>query len=464
MRHPFSRRTPAVMLAFTALFLGCGGGGGGGGANPPAQQGIPGTVVKSAAIAINVPIVAGASDPFGGNAAGTAVLDFDGDGLRDVLITPSYLNRQPELPVILLRQTAAGFVDGRAAFGGAVPTTGVARTPQVADFNLDGKDDYFAADTGLEVLNNGQFIQSQNRLFLSGAGAQLAAQFLPTQAFNHGSCTADVDGDGRVDVAVTPLSAPKTYLLLNTAAGWQVNQARLPSELTQFAASNDFNPSSCAFADINGDGKVDLIVSGYGDGLAASSPGAPYATGTRIMLNDGSGRFLASTATLPRPAGADWGSTSIRVADFDGDGRADLLVAYELPNARFALQLWLQRTAGTFSDATVAWLGAYETNIGFWRELDVTDINGDGKPDIYLRSLGGFATAGTAVTLRRSILLNNGAGFSAPATIALSGAATPVFMVPLRRDGRTFTLVGYEVSATGGAYTSLTPVTIAIGF
>lgn len=456
----------AVTLALATL-PSCGGGGGGGGTTqpPPAQQGLQATVTKSATVSVNLPFISGAADPLGGNAAGTAVLDFDGDGLRDLLITPSYLNAQPELPVILLRQTNGGFVDARAAFGGSVPTTGVARTPQIADFNLDGKDDYFTADTGLEILSNGQFIQSQNRLFLSGSGAaQLSSQTLPTLAFNHGSCAADIDGNGSIDVVVTPLSAPKTYILLNTVIGWQQDQTRLPTELKQFSASSDFNPSSCALADINGDGKVDLITSGYGDGLAAGSPGAPYATGTRIMLNNGSGTFLASASTLARPAGADWGSTTIRVADFDADGRPDLLVAYELPNSRFALQLWLQKSAGAFTDSTVAWLGTYETTIGFWREMDVGDFNGDGRPDIYLRSLGTFASAGTGEALRRSILLNSGNGFANPGQITLSAASTPVFMLPLRTSGSTFTLVGYEAVAGTNSYSGITPVTISVAF
>jgi hypothetical protein len=458
-----------TLVGAVVALAGCGGGGGTGSTSnnqpPPTQTGLQATITKSATVSVNLPLINGAADPLGGNAAGTAVLDFDGDGLRDLLITPSYLKSQPELPVILLRQTAAGFMDARTAFGGSVPTPGVARTPQVADFNLDGKDDYFTSDTGLEILSNGQFIKSNNRLFLSGTGAaQMSSQTLPTLAFNHGSCAADIDGDGRTDVVVTPLSAPKTYILLNTSVGWQQDQTRLPTELTQFSATNDFNPSSCALADMNRDGKVDLIASGYNDGLAAGSTAAPYATGTRILLNNGSGTFLGSTSTLVRPAGADWGSTSIRVADFDADGRPDLLIAYELQDSRFALQLWLQKSAGALTDSTVGWLGTYETSIGFWREMDVGDFNGDGKPDIYLRSVGTFSGTGTAEVLRRSILLNSGNGFTNPGQVTLSAATTPTFMLPLRTSGKTLTLVGYESVYGTNGYSGITPVTISIAF
>lgn len=217
--------------------------------------------IAAMGIPVSVPIQLGTADPFGGNLSGTAVLAFDGDGDEDLIITPSYLSARPELPVILLRQTPQGFVDARNAFVGGTPTTAVPRTVQVADFNGDGKDDYFAADTGLEIIENGAFIHSENRIFLSTGDGRMTAQTLPTKAFNHGSCQGDVDEDGRIDVVVTPLSAPKTYALLNSPTDWQFNQARLPVELTQFDVHGDFNPSSCAFADINGDGHADLVAS-----------------------------------------------------------------------------------------------------------------------------------------------------------------------------------------------------------
>jgi hypothetical protein len=467
-----------ISLAAVSLLTACGGEGGEtttplpapAPAPEPAPAPAPATtlsaeVTKSAAIAINIPLLAGASDPFGGNAAGTAVLDFDGDGLEDLLITPSYLSAQPELPVILLRQTTTGFVDATsAAFGSTVPTTGVARTPLVADFNGDGKEDYFASDTGLEVFSGGNYILSNNRLFSSAVGTTLVASQLPTLAFNHGACKGDVDGDGRIDIVVAPLSAPKTYLLMNTSTGFVFDQTRLPNELKSFTTP-DFTPSSCALADINGDGKLDLVVAAYGDGVASNSPNAPYATGTRIFLNDGTGHFAAPTATLARPPGADWGSTSIRVADFDKNGLPDLLVAFETSNRRFALQLWLQTSAGVFQDTTVAAFGAYETTIGFWRELDVGDFNGDGTVDIYLRKLG--LEQGTfEESLRQRVLLNNGAGKFAPSikSVVLSQAASPVFLIPSAFANGKMTLVGYEATASNVSYSNLVPLKIELSF
>ncbi|MBW7926279.1 MAG: VCBS repeat-containing protein [Burkholderiaceae bacterium] len=199
--------------------------------------------------------------------------------------------------------------------------------------------------------------------------------------------------------------------------------------------------------------------------MAQGAFGSPFATGTRVFLNDGAGNFSPSFVQLPRPAGGDWGSTSIQVADFDGDARADILVALELPNRRHALQLWLQKTAGTFVDESVSAFGRYEVYFDFWREFSVGDFDGDGDVDIYLRQGSSASPTETADRLRRAIFLNDGhAKFSNPQhDIVLSEETRPVFLVPLRVKTNAFTLIGYEVDGgASGAYTSVTPVTIEL--
>lgn len=459
-------------MILPVLVSGCGGGGSGKDTGTPDDGGSAGVAVlravvtRSAPVAVNLPWITGASDPLGGNTSGTAVLDFDGDGLKDMIVTPSYLSAVPELPVILLRRTASGFVDATAsAFGPSTPTTGVARTPLIADFNADGRDDFFSADTGLEVLENGRFIQGQNVLFLSSAAGQLESFRVPPTAFNHGACAGDVDGDGRIDAVINPLSPPKTYVLLNRGAGFVFDQSRLPIEITRYSQSLDFNPSSCVVADLDGDGRPDLVAGSYGDGLAGQSPGAPYATGVRIYPNTGNGGFGAASASLPRPPGADWGSTSIRAADFDRNGLLDLLVAWETLDGRWALQLWSQSARGVWEDATLRALGRYQTDIGFWREAEVADFDGDGSVDIYLRGAG-LGSRTLAQALAERIRLNDGSGrFASPTRpIEASTEASPAFLVVESASGGRLRLVGYEGVASGNAYTRLVPLQIELLF
>lgn len=169
---------------------------------------------------------------------GNAVFDFNHDGINDLVLTPTYFKAKPDLPMIWWKGTKDGFTDVTASlFPGGVPLTANVRTPIVADLNGDGIPDYFAADTGQEIIDpsTGQYIFSTNRLVLSNADGTFsdATSKLPFfKAFNHGACAADIDGDGRIDIVVAPLSAPHTYLIMNTTSGFEFNQSRLPTELT----------------------------------------------------------------------------------------------------------------------------------------------------------------------------------------------------------------------------------------
>jgi hypothetical protein len=446
---------------------GCGGGGS---SAPPAlpEVALVVEVVKSSPISINVPLsVTGGGDPFGGNASGNAVIDFDNDGLKDLLLPPGYYNAFPELPVIALRQTSGGFVNVTAQlFPSGAPTTGLARAPLVADFNGDGREDYFTADTGLEVRDSaGNFPLSQNRLFLSSAAGSYSASLVPTHAFNHGSCMGDINRDGRIDIVVTPLSPPKTYGLMNSANGFVFDRTMMPPELLNYTLPKDFNPSSCGIGDVNADGWPDLVASAYGDGVASGHPDAPFPTGTRIFLNDKSGKFMPAAHQLPRPPGSDWGSTSIQLADFDANGLTDVLVAYEGPTG-WALQLWMQGPADQFVDRTIAAFGSYQTDVGFWRETDIGDFNGDGSVDIYLRGLGMPGSKTYAEQLRSQILLNDGSGqfHRSAKPLTLSQSTQPPFLIVESAKAGVLTLVGYDLAVSNNAYTQITPVLLRIKF
>ena len=69
-------------------------------------------------------------------------------------------------------------------------------------------------------------------------------------------------------------------------------------------------PGSVAAADLNGDGKLDLVVANYGDDTVS------------VLLNNGNGTFGAK---VDYPPGA--GPGSVAAADLDGDGKPDLAVA-----------------------------------------------------------------------------------------------------------------------------------------
>jgi hypothetical protein len=125
-----------------------------------------------------------------------------------------------------------------------------------------------------------------------------------------GVCLGDVDGDGRVDIFLARTEGSNK--LYRNLGNWRFE------DITERAGvgAPDRYSTGCAFADVRGNGALDLIL------LATTGPNA-------IFLNDGHGRF-----TERRDLGLDAtgnGGTTVTMADVDGDGRLDLYVANYKP-------------------------------------------------------------------------------------------------------------------------------------
>ena len=128
-------------------------------------------------------------------------------------------------------------------------------------------------------------------------------------------------------------------------------------------------------ADLNGDGRPDVVVGG---------------TGGVEVLDDQAGGTLGPAIPLPESLTYP----TVAVADLNGDGRPDLIVAGIDPaknNATY-LDVQLSQGAGAFAAPTSYQLGqgGYSAPL-----LDVADLNGDARPDVIV---GG------------AVLLNNGDG------------------------------------------------------
>jgi enediyne biosynthesis protein E4 len=149
------------------------------------------------------------------------------------------------------------------------------------------------------------------------------SRYLTNQIYLNGSGVAlgDVDGDGLVDLYFCGLDGPNA--LYRNLGGWRFTNITASAGV----ACEDQASTGALFVDIDGNGHLDLLVNGIG-------------VGTRLFLNDGSGRFKEVTATSGLIQSG--GSTSLAAADIDGDGLLDLYVANyrtttlrDEPNTRF---------------------------------------------------------------------------------------------------------------------------------
>jgi hypothetical protein len=134
------------------------------------------------------------------------------------------------------------------------------------------------------------------------------ARIKPNVNLMNGSGVAlgDFDGDGWCDIYFCNLTGPNA--LFRNLGNWTFENV---TEATGTACSQQTS-TGAAFADLNGDGHLDLLV---------NSMGGPNA----CLMNDGQGRFTDTTEAAG--LASQWGSSSLALADIEGDGDLDLYVA-----------------------------------------------------------------------------------------------------------------------------------------
>ena len=194
-----------------------------------------------------------------------------------------------------------------------------------ADFNGDNRLDIASANGGSDTVTV---------LRGDGDGTFQAAQVSATGHAPRSIAVGDFNRDGRLDV-VTTNAADLSVLLGNGDGTFQA-----PLSLTlpaQFPPGYDGttglpqSPSSVAVGDVNGDGTLDLAVTGntsFTRFLGYGYYGNPYFETVpnghaNVLLGRGDGTFAATgTSLLP---GLE--SSSVAIADFDRDGLPDLVAA-----------------------------------------------------------------------------------------------------------------------------------------
>ncbi|MCG2431634.1 FG-GAP-like repeat-containing protein [Aequorivita xiaoshiensis] len=192
---------------------------------------------------------------------------------------------------------------------------------------------------------------------------------------------ADVDGDGDPDVLITGQIAPLqgvTKLYINDGTG--------AYSLDSGTSFEDVALSSVAFADVDGDGDQDFVLTGLNSTFTGT---------TNLYVNDGSGNFSLSTESpfIPIYLG------SIAFADIDGDNDPDLLITGQDPDTQRISVLYSNDGAGNFSEVTgTNFEGAQFSTTTF------VDADEDGDQDVIIT---GQNNAGPVFT---SFYANDGTG------------------------------------------------------
>jgi hypothetical protein len=316
-------------------------------------------------------------DSGGGNTQSVAVADVNGDGKPDLLVA----NEGSSTVGVLLGNGDGTFQSAIIYGSGGLYPQSIA----VADVNGDGKPDLVVSnncDIGCSPENGGVV----GVLLGNGDGT-----FQPAVPYNSGGgfldsvAVADVNGDGIPDLVVANEANGTVGVLLGNGDG--------TFQQVVTYSSGGADPTSVVVADVNGDRKPDLLVANCSASGGSGCIDESVDGSVGVLLGNGDGTFQAAVAYDSGGSGA----LSVAVADVNGDGKPDLLVANFCGtgcSSPGAVGVLLGKGHGIFAHPVS--LSPDATN-----SVAVADVNGDGKPDLLVAT--NDATGMGAV----GVLLNN---------------------------------------------------------
>lgn len=294
---------------------------------------------------------------------GLAGGDWNGDGHQDLVYVET--GDSPTLHV-LLGNGKGGFTEGTTVQlpAGACTFEVVTCRLTVGDFNKDGHPD---------ILMAGAFSSGWGYAVVPGNGdgtfGTPIVSILPASS-NGGldslvparTAVADFNGDGTLDIAVADYQSSAIKIYLGDGTG----RFSAGTSLSDFST-----PYATYSADVNHDGKADLIV-------------FDLSPGVEIWLGDGKGGFTHSQNT----SSGSLAFAGVYVADLNGDGNVDL-VGVDGLGSIFAMT---GNANGSFNPPQKIATG-FEASNAYGGAYYAADLTGDGIPELIGESLEGFDTA-----------------------------------------------------------------------
>ena len=387
-------------------------------------------------------------NPMGSEPSFVAAADLNGDGNTDLIVTNSYFSNT----------TAVFLGNGDGTFktavtydsGGGFPVTVVP-----IDLNGDGKVDLVVAN------QSSCYPCSQNGVVavLMGKGD---GTFSPAVTYDSGGlgfqnsgfgpaeiAVADLDHDGKLDIVVANCgpSSSSTCGQGNGVLGILFGKG---DGTFKAAKAHDIGwPSGTglALADVNGDGNVDALVA-----VAACSPLSNQCEQgfLAVMLGNGDGAFqpaLAHTSIA-------WPASGISTADLNDDGKLDVVIA-DCPRTKCRL------TKGGFVTVLLGnGDGTFQTGVNFGSGgaqpdgVAIADLNGDGFLDVVVANVVGGSVA---------VLLGNGTGSLRPAIVFSQGTeVTSVLASDFNHDGKPDIAYSILLAGLGVLINNTTPTSTTL--
>jgi hypothetical protein len=320
------------------------------------------------------------------------IADMNGDGISEIVTSEAGYGSSAYLAIFTTSFDDEGMIsiDQHIEFNFG---TGVYSSPHdiaLGDLNGDGLIDIVASEKG-DITDDFEahtciFINSsENQSFsfeppiiIDGDGYEMYAQ------------VQDINGDGKLDIVTSKQSSNQLGVYLNVSNNNNVSFAN------KIIIGNVVATARSAFADLNGDGMIDMVTTSYNS--------SNYSRDVFVYSNnstDGNIEFNLEVTILSGGEPADWPTDynwsvySPTLVDIDGDGKLDIVVTNGTCNGCSPSGISILRNISTDSELLFEYeysdFYQYDSN-SLPSRIGISDLNGDSKPDILTTDwLGGIS-------------------------------------------------------------------------
>ncbi len=322
-----------------------------------------------------------------------------------------------------------------------------ARLVAHADLNGDGKEDLIFA---------GQSPRQQERAveILEGNGDGTFREGITIELQNPtlAIAVADLNGDGKPDL-----------ILLHPGVGFLLNTTPHPGAPVSFGSEQSliggFGPALAA-ADLNGDGKAEVLVGTMPTRDMSDEQGTLRIAPAPVLTDANHHSGSAPAIEIPIPGVP----VSIAISDFDGDGKPDVAVGFRGPlgERRGGVVVLLNRTESPttpihFADPIVV---QFDHTVDF---VTAADLDGDGRNDIFAAWCGGGKEPCAAVSLLNRPAAGGGISFTSQSFSLGVERASNWILQDINHDGKPDLLFLSRLSGVMVPYGAPAEIVVALG-